>query len=227
MMNRFFKQLTIATAAITIMAAPAAADAKSEQFVELNANEVLAALNNPNLDSAGRTQSFNKYMDEFANINAVARIALGKYARRFNDKELDVYRAAFREYALAVYEAQLDQYRGEEIEVLGSDDNNSRDSIVKSRVTKSDGESLDVYWRVFLRPSGYQVVDVALKLDGNVIWLGSQQRRQFVDLLNQNRGSSEVLIDWLNNSTAKLREAKAAGTTLPINYDEKDAVGEG
>lgn len=226
-MNRLWKTIAIGATAVAMISAPAAADAKSEQFVKENANEVLEALNSPNLDSASRTEAFNTYMDEFANMNAVARVSLGKYARRFSKDDFDVYRAAFREYALAVYEVQLDRYRGEEIQILGSDDNNDRDSIVKTRITRPDGESLDVYWRVFLRPSGYEVVDVALKLEGNVIWLGSQQRRQFVDMLDQNRGSSDVLVTWLNDATAKLRAEQAAGRDVPIGYDAKDAVSNG
>lgn len=222
-MTRLLKLFAIGTAA-AMMAAQAFADVKSEKFVEQNANEVLAALNSPDLDSAARTEAFNTYMDQFANMNAVARVSLGKYARRFSKEDFDVYRKAFRDYALAVYEVQLDRYRGEEIQVLGSDDNNARDSIVKTRVTKSDGESLDVYWRVFLRPNGYEVVDVALNLDGNVLWLGSQQRRQFVDMLDQNRGSSDVLVNWLNDATAKLRAEQAAGRIVPIEYDAKDDV---
>ena len=226
-MIKLGRTFTIAATALAMITAPALADEKSERFVQENANEVLAALNSPNLDSLARTEAFNTYMDEFANMNAVARVALGKYARRFSKEDFDNYRAAFRDYALAVYEVQLDRYRGEEIEILGSDDNNERDSIVKTRITKADGESLDVYWRVFLRPNGYEVVDVALKLEGNVIWLGSQQRRQFVDMLDQNRGSSDVLVAWLNNATDKLRAEQAAGKVVPLNYDAKDDVSNG
>jgi len=220
-MTRFLKLFAVGATAIAVMSAQAFADIKSEKFVEKNANEVLAALNSPDMDAEGRTEAFNTYMDQFANMNAVARVSLGKYARRFEKDDFDVYRAAFREYALAVYEVQLDRYRGEEIEILGSDDNNDRDSIVKTRITKADGESLDVYWRVFLRKKGYEVVDVALNLDGNVLWLGSQQRRQFVDMLDQNRGSSDVLVTWLNKATAKLRAEQAAGRVVPIEYDAK------
>ena len=226
-MNRFVKSLAAAVTAVAVIAMPSAADIKSERFVEQNANEVLNALNSPNLDAEARTEAFNTYMDQFANMNAVARVALGKYARRFSEDDLASYREAFREYALAVYEVQLDRYRGEQIQILGSDDNNERDSIVKTRIARTDGETLDVYWRVFLRPNGYEVVDVALKLEGNVIWLGSQQRRQFIDMLDRNRGSSDVLVSWLNDATAKLRAEQAAGRTVPITYDAKEDVSEG
>lgn len=223
-MTRLLKLAATIAVSAAFVSAQALADVKSEKFVEENANEVLAALNSPNLDSATRTDAFNAYMDEFANMNAVARVSLGKYARRFSKDDFEVYRQAFREYALAVYEVQLDQYRGEAVTVLGSDDNNDRDSIVKTRITKADGESLDVYWRVFLRPTGYEVVDVALSLDGNVLWLGSQQRRQFVDLLDQNRGEAKVLVSWLHEATAKLRAEQAAGRNVSLEYDAKDDI---
>jgi hypothetical protein len=54
---------------------------------------------------------FNAYMDEFTDMKAVANFAIGKYARRFTETELADYQKVFREYALAVYENELDAYR--------------------------------------------------------------------------------------------------------------------
>merc|ERR1712093_759695 len=109
-------------------------------------------------------------------MKAVANFAIGKYARRFTEAELADYQKVFREYALAVYENELDAYRGEAVVVKDSVDRSDTDSIVNTVIRRDDGKDMDVRWRVLLRKGQYQVVDVALNLDGNLIWLGIEQR---------------------------------------------------
>ncbi|MEL6244058.1 MAG: ABC transporter substrate-binding protein [Pseudomonadota bacterium] len=211
----------LAALALSIVVSPAAfADAATEAYVEENANEVLRTLNDPSLNSEERTAAFNAYMDEFTDMKAVSNFAIGKYARRFTPDELARYREAFRTYALAVYEVQLDQYRGEGVVVEGSTDRNERDSIVDTTIRRGDGEDMDVRWRVLTRNGQYQVVDVALNLDGNLIWLAIEQRAQFLSLLDKNNGSADNLIDKIESMTAKLRADQAAGRNPGIGAND-------
>lgn len=211
----------LAALALSIVVSPAAfADAATEAYVEENANEVLRTLNDPSLNSEERTATFNAYMDEFTDMKAVSNFAIGKYARRFTPDELARYREAFRTYALAVYEVQLDQYRGEGVVVEGSTDRNERDSIVDTTIRRGDGEDMDVRWRVLTRNGQYQVVDVALNLDGNLIWLAIEQRAQFLSLLDKNNGSADNLIDKIESMTAKLRADQAAGRNPGIGAND-------
>lgn len=193
-----------------LLATPALADAATEKYVQENASEVLAALNDPALSGSERTAAFNSYMDEFTDMNAVANFAIGKYARRFSEDEMARYRVAFRTYALAVYENELDAYRGEAVVVQDSVDRSENDSIVNTVIKRSDGRDMDVRWRVLTRDGKYQVVDVALNLDGNLIWLGIEQRAQFLALLDRTNGDADALIDKINSMTDKLERSKAS-----------------
>ena len=130
---------------------------------------------------------------------------LGKYANRFTQEELERYQDAFRTYALAVYQEELDAYRGNEVVVEGSIDRSASDSIVDTTIARSDGRSMDVRWRVLQRNGEYQVVDVALDIEGNLIWLAIEQRAQFSALLDNNNGSADALINKINEMTQKLR----------------------
>lgn len=204
-MKRFI-QATLAAAALTAGAAlPAFADARTEAYVQKNASEVLKSLNNPKLSAAERTAAFSSYMDKFTNLDAVSNFVIGKYARRFSEAELTKYRKAFREYALAVYEYELDAYRGEAVVVKDSVDRSETDSIVNTVIKRADGQTMDVRWRVQGKEGNYQVVDVALNLDGNLIWLAIEQRAQFIALLDKNNGSAEKLIAKINSMTADLK----------------------
>lgn len=141
-------------------------------------------------------------------MKAVANFAIGKYARRFTETELADYQRVFREYALAVYENELDAYLGEDVVVKDSVDRSDTDSIVNTVIRRDDGKDMDVRWRVLLRNGQYQVVDVALNLDGNLIWLGIEQRAQFLALLDRTNGSAQALIEKIEGMTRKLESEK-------------------
>mgnify|MGYP001793089472 CR=1 FL=1 len=194
----------LAATMLAVSALPAFADAKTEEYVRTNANDVLASLNAPGLTAAERRAQFQTYMDEFANLDAVAKFVIGKYAKRFSDEEMDAYLATFREYALAVYEFYFNEYRGRDVKVVGSTDRNARDSIVDTEIVRADGQELEVRWRVLNRGGQYQVVDVALNAEGNLIWLAIEQQAQFLSILDKNNGSSDALIDVIYGMTADL-----------------------
>lgn len=202
------KTLIRATLAASVLLAgslPAFADARTEAYVQKNASEVLQSLNNPKLSAAERTATFSKYMDTFTDLDAVSNFVIGKYARRFSDAELAKYRKAFRTYALAVYEYQLDAYRGEAVVVKNSVDRSETDSIVNTVIKRQDGKDMDVRWRVQGKDGDYQVIDVALNLDGNLIWLAIEQRAQFIALLDRSNGSADALIKKIDSMTAELK----------------------
>ena len=189
---------------LAFTALPAFADTQTEEYVRSNANDVLASLNAPGLTAAERRVQFQSYMDEFANLDAVAKFVIGKYAKRFSDEEMDAYLATFRAYALAVYEFYFHEYRGRDVKVTGSTDRNARDSIVDTEIIRADGQELEVRWRVLNRGGNYQVVDVALNADGNLIWLAIEQQAQFLSILDQNNGSVDALITKIESMTDDL-----------------------
>lgn len=194
----------LSAAMLAMSAMPAFADEKTEEYVRTNANEVLASLNEPGLNGDERRAKFQAYMDEFTNLDAVAKFVIGKYSKRFTPEEMDAYLATFRTYALAVYEFYFHEYRGRDVKVTGSTDRNARDSIVDTEIVRADGQELEVRWRVLNRGGNYQVVDVALNADGNLIWLAIEQQAQFLSILDKNNGSVDALIAKIESMTDDL-----------------------
>lgn len=198
------RSLMISAALLVGTAMPAFADARTEEYVRQNANDVLHSLNAPEMDAASRRQAFQAYMDQFANLDRVAKFAIGKYSKRFSPEELDAYIVSFRGYALAVYEFYFNEYKGKDVEVVGSVDRTARDSIVDTKILRADGKKMDVRWRVMSRGDEYEVVDVALNVDGNLIWLAIEQRAQFIALLDRTGGSADALIEKIDSMTASV-----------------------
>ncbi|MAP96182.1 MAG: toluene tolerance protein [Ponticaulis sp.] len=207
------KHLALSTGLSVLAALPGFADAATESYVAKNANEALVALNDPQLTSTERRAEFQNLMNQFTDMDRVSRFVLGKYANRFSESEMNAYNAAYRRYALATYEAQLDQYRGEEIVVTGSVDRSENDSIVETVIKRPSGD-LPVKWRVMkVDPDAsapYQVVDVALELDGNLLWLALEQRAQFLSLLDRTNGRADALIEKIDEMTERLESQAQA-----------------
>ncbi len=204
-MKRFILPALMAMSVVAAYQLPAHADARTEAYVAQNASEVLSTLNNPALSAEERTAAFSRYMDQFADFNAISNFVIGKYARRFSAEELARYRQAFRTYALAVYENELDAYRGEGVTVRGSVDRSPTDSIVNTVIRRRDGQDMDVRWRVQGTEGNYQVIDVALNIEGNLIWLAIEQRAQFIALLDRTNGSADALVSRIEQMTADLK----------------------
>ncbi|MBB35550.1 MAG: toluene tolerance protein [Hirschia sp.] len=200
---KMFKRLVATTALAVGLTGAAFADADSEAFVSNNANEVLSTLNQPSLTDEERVAQFANYMDKFANMDEIARLVLGQYGRDLDPEVKARYTETFRRYALAVYESQLDQFRGEEIKIISSQDRKKRrESIVVTEVQAADQDkTLMVLWRLRGEKDAddYRVIDVGLNLDGSILWLMDNQRQQFEQKLSQSRGDVNVIIDWMND----------------------------
>lgn len=203
----------LSAAMLALSAFPAFADTQTEEYVRTNANDVLASLNEPGLNADQRRAKFQTYMDEFTNLDAVAKFVIGKYSKRFTPEEMDAYLATFRAYALAVYEFYFHEYRGRDVKVTGSTDRNARDSIVDTEIVRADGQELEVRWRVLNRGGEYQVVDVALNAEGNLIWLAIEQQAQFLSILDQNNGSVDALISKIESMTDDLIAQRPEGSS--------------
>lgn len=205
-----FRALAMAGAmAASIGVAPAFADAKSEKYVAEKANYVLSVLNDEALDDEARAAKFSEFMNTFADFRAIARRVLGPATRQMSEQQLEAYYEAFEQYAVAVYQDQLDQFRGEEIRVTGSRDLSDRNSHVGSMIKSSDtGKDVEVVWDVLESRDGskYLVRDVALNIGGNnQFWLAVDQHQDFQAFLKRNNNDIDALIENIKQMTAAMK----------------------
>lgn len=216
--RRFFSGLAAAAAAATLViaAAPAssAADPAAEQYVAANANEALKTLSDRNLTAADRQARFRALMQRFADVPSISNFVLGANAAgqlRADPALAREWNQVFMDYSVAVYEDQLDQFRGNAVTVTGSLERiPGRDVVVKSTITpRGASQAMPVQWRIVKRGAEWKVVDVSLVLERNEVWLAQRQQRDFANILGA-RGDVRALITAVRQQTADMRARIAA-----------------
>jgi phospholipid transport system substrate-binding protein len=208
---------SLAGAAMIAAAPPAfaARNTNAETYVQSSAAGALQALGNRSVSSASRQQTFYRLMEQFADVPRIANFVLGRYGAQLRaDAALRAeWNTTFRDYAIAVYEDQLDSYSQSTLRVIGSTERvPDRDVVVISEMTpRGQNRPLRVQWRVLRAGEVWKVVDVSLILEGNEIWLAQQQQRDFLAALDRNNGDIRALMADLRRMTSTMRQRIMAG----------------
>ncbi|MFT3729403.1 MAG: ABC transporter substrate-binding protein [Terricaulis sp.] len=187
-------------------AALAARDASVEQYVQSNASSALQTLGDHSLSDTARQQTFNTLVNQFSDIESTAQYVLGTYAPQvWRDPALKAqWVNAFRDFLIATYEDQLNQFSGGQVTVTGSTVVNAR-VIVSSRLTPRGARPLQVQWKLQRAAGNWRVFDIALQSGESVVWLAQQQQLVLRDQLSRNHGDIADLIRQLNQQTTQLR----------------------
>jgi phospholipid transport system substrate-binding protein len=187
----FFGAAAIAAPA---MAQNSARDAGAEAFVQAKAQRVITVLANKGMSEAQKTQVFHQAVDELADVPRITNFVLGKYARTITPEQRARFTPVFRTYAESVYQSRIDDYRGEQLKVVGSVVNKPGDVTVKTMISGGQiTQPLPVSWRVLGGGQTWKVVDVQFK----GIWLAITQQQDFVSTIDNAGGNIDVLINQL------------------------------
>lgn len=203
--------LAALTAGAMIALAPnahAARNTEAEQYVQTHASAAINALSDRSSAEA-RQQQFERLMTQLADVPRIANFVLGRYATQLRGDETlrREWIRTFQAYSNAVYEDQLDRYRGNQIRVTGSTERvPGRDVIVATEIVpRGQTRPLRVQWRILKSGEAWKCVDVSLVIDGNEIWLAQQQQRDFLAQLDRNRGDIRGLMTNVRQTTAEMR----------------------
>lgn len=182
----------------------------AERHVQESAQAALRSLSDMSVSSSQRQQTFNRLMSQLADMPRIANFVLGRYGAQLRaDAALRAeWNRTFQEYAIAVYEAQLEQYSTSTLRVVNSIERvPGRDVIVVSEMSpRGSSRPLRVQWRMLLTGDTWKVVDVSLVDNGSEIWLAQQQQRDFLAALDRNSGDIRALISTVRGQTASMRQ---------------------
>lgn len=189
----FVMLFSVVTAAATV------AGPDAEAFTQRLIDQGVQILRNT--ADPGRKAKFRDFITQYADVRKTARFTLGNYARTAAPADVDVFVEAFKDYAVAIYETQLDKYKGESLKVVGSVDNKPGDYIVKTVVQGGSGsDAMRIDFRMSGGNGAYKFYDISVE----GAWLGISQQEQFKSFLEQNRGSVPALTADLKARTQRI-----------------------
>lgn len=191
--------VAMATFAVLLATGTASANADAEAFTQRLIDQGVQILGNT--ADPQRKPKFREFITQYADVRKTARFTLGNYARTAAPGDVDVFVDAFKDYAIAIYESQLDKYKGEALKVTGSIQNKPGDFIVKTIVTGgANKEPMRIDFRLAGGNGAYKFYDISVE----GAWLGISQQEQFKSFLEQNKGSVPALTNDLRERTKRI-----------------------
>ncbi len=189
------------------LAVTARAATPAESFISDNIQKGLQILGNK---GPQRASQFESFLENLTDINRIGRFTLGNARRAASPADIAAFDAAFKDYAVAVYQSRLSTYSGQTLKVTGSTQNAPGDFTVMTvtvdpRADKNQ-QPLTVGFRVVTEQARMVVVDVSVA----GVWLSIEERDQFSAFLSQHNGSIPALITHLEQLTTQLKSGNAA-----------------
>jgi len=177
-------------ALLLLLASPAAAAAERPgQVVErLNAGLLEIMRSAETLGYEGRFERFATLLEDTYNLAAMARAAVGRQWEQLSETQRLRLVDAFSRMTRATYASRFKGYSGERFEVLGREPALQDLVLVKSRLVKSDGESVALNYMTQLFDGRWRIVDVHLDAKYSELArlraeFGSVLRREGLDAL--------------------------------------------
>lgn len=184
---------------LSLSAQTACAASPAEQFVSANVQKGLTILNNSQMSNDQRRSEFRNFLLNLTDIKAIADYTLGQYRRTASPDDLAAYEAAFRDYALSVYQSYFNKYSGQTLQVTGSNSLSPDETIVRTVMIdpKKPSKPLEVNFRVVNQ--GPRMVLVDFSVEG--VWIRELERSDFTSYLGQNGGNIALLTQNLRKKT--------------------------
>ena len=183
---------------------PAEAAAPAEQFVADSVQKAMGILNNAALSKEQRKAQFQDFLLTLTNIQSIGRYTLGQYRRSASPEDLTAFDAAFKDYALSVYQSYFAKYSGQALKVTGSTELGADDIMVKTVTVdpkKPQAKPYEVNFRV-QTVGGRQVVS-DFSVEG--VWIRELERNDFTSYLGQKGGDLKALNAMLKQKATQQR----------------------
>lgn len=205
----FFSLFVLITPLLISVTSPASAqdDLTPKAYVQ-NLGDALTTIFNTETSPKHRAERFQKVFFAATDVQRFGLFALGRYARRLNREQKQVYFSLLRDFLTEIYIARFSNYTfsgQERLEILSSrfKTNKKNEFIVSSRLFHSLGKKpIPIIWWGFRDDNRWRIFD--LQIAG--IWLAQEQRSQFSAIIARNGGNVDALLDHLRDKINSFNE---------------------
>jgi phospholipid transport system substrate-binding protein len=152
--------------------APAAAATKpaasqteeASQFARKMLGDATAALTKAGTTDAQKIAAFQDVLKKSLALDTVGKFMLGDARKTMTAAQIARYDAVFPQYITRQYAEQFKDLVGRPMEVTEAKVLNAKDSIVRAKIKRKDGTSVNVDWRVRkLKDGSLKMIDIIVQ----------------------------------------------------------------
>ena len=163
-----------------------------KDFVSNFADSAINILSDNEILEGEKNGKFTDLVMSAIDLNLISKFVLSKTWKNATDDQKERYIQAFKDYFINSYANKLDQYSGEQVEVVDAEEA-GKYVIVNSFIYREGTDTLKINlkWRLLNRDNEIKIID--LNIEG--ISLIIAQREEFQSFLANNEGDLEKLIE--------------------------------
>ena len=163
-----------------------------KDFVSNFADSAIDILSDNEILEGEKNSKFTDLVMSAIDLNLISKFVLSKTWKNATDDQKERYIQAFKNYFINSYANKLDQYSGEQVEVVDAEEA-GKYVIVNSFIYREGTDTLKINlkWRLLNRDGEIKIID--LNIEG--ISLIIAQREEFQSFLANNEGDLEKLIE--------------------------------
>ena len=152
------------------------------------------------LDEAERERRFRSLFNESVDVPAIGRFVIGPHWRRASEEDKSAFLQVFEDAIVQRFLPLFAEYSGETFSIgrIRKDANNPQHLFVTTTILQTNGEPVDVEWRVRERDGDYQILDIIAEGVSMAITL----RQEYSSVIRQS---------GVSGLTAQLRQKVEAG----------------
>ena len=186
------KIFSVITFFIIINNVLAASFSAEKDFVSNFAESAINVLSDNEILEGEKNSKFTDLVMSAIDLNLISKFVLSKTWKNATDDQKERYIRAFKNYFINSYANKLDQYSGEQVEVVDAEEA-GKYVIVNSFIYREGTDTLKINlkWRLLNRDGEIKIID--LNIEG--ISLIIAQREEFQSFLANNEGDLEKLIE--------------------------------
>lgn len=195
----------LASALLATLAPSARAEETATKTVErLNAAIAEMLPKAAELGYAGRFERLKPVMEQAFDFDFMAEKSLGKHWKGLDDAQKKEWAAAFREFAVANYAANLDRDGGQRFELVSETPAEHDTILVRGRVVDPAAEPFDLTYRLHPTAKGPRIIDVQIR---NTVSELALRRADFTSVIG--RDGFGALLNTIRSRIADLAAGRA------------------
>jgi phospholipid transport system substrate-binding protein len=186
---------------VAITCGPSLAASKPSAVVDDMAGKALDILRDTELSSAQKRRHLEEVIYRNVDFETLSRLVLARNWSKLSDEQKSEFMEEFKKHLSATYGDSVDNYRNENIEIVGERAEKRGDMTVKSKIVRSGTEDILVDYRLRQSKGEWLIIDFIIE----GVSLVANFRSQFQEIMSN--GGADRLLELLREKNSKKEAA--------------------